>query len=64
MDLKFAFCVPVAEMATILSKLNTTMAGNDVDYWHLRIFEPTLGSYGLALANSQFLSLEPYRVAL
>jgi formylglycine-generating enzyme required for sulfatase activity len=64
MDLPFAFLIPNSAMAAILSKLNTTMIGDRVDYWHLRIVEPTPGSYALAVPNSQPFALDSYRVPM
>jgi len=63
-DLPFAFAIPAAVIEKILGALNKTMAEDKVDYWHLRLLEPTPDSFALAVPFSQPLALDIYRVPL
>lgn len=59
-----AFAIPAIAISSILTKLNVTMIGGKVDYWHIKIIEPAPGLYALAVPNSQSFTLDQYRVPL
>ncbi len=64
MGLQFAFVIPVDVISPLREKLHVTMLGDEVDYWHLNLIEPTPGSYALAVPHSPPFSLDIYRLPL
>ena len=50
-DLDITFLLPLGIIRTVLSNLNVTEKKNGDSYWHLKITEPTAGSYFLQVPS-------------
>ena len=65
MDIDFCFVLPLAVLRSRLPELNTTTKPDGGIYWHMKILEPTLGTYALQMPKTgKHLSLSEYTVSL
>ena len=65
MDLDFAFAVPANSIASILSRLNTTIKDDGDAYWHIHLSEVRPGSFEIVLPKQDgHFSLDKYKFGL
>lgn len=65
MDQGCAFAIPVELMRKHLDELNVTKKADGTHYWHVKILEPTPGTFLLQMAKSgNHIPLAPYMVKM